>query len=103
MSSLNVTSSNVGWRACPGPETTLDQLSRALKAFPQLELDVDHDTLAISFVIVDGHEPDTEELAQVMFADDEELIVSEDTGTFFAFDSEESFDLEAQDRNAEPA
>lgn len=115
MSSLNVDAWPQPWRAYPGPETTIAQITNALVAFPDLALAIDEKDFSISFVVPqDGpgrlaRPPETEELAAALFGDDEELIVAEDTGTFprsvmdlpGVDDDLEAFDAEARDRNAE--
>lgn len=96
MSSLNVTPSP--WRAYPGPETTIAQLTAAIMAFPQLVIDVAPVTMEISLSVDFQADPPptTADLAAVMFPDDDELITSEDTVAGLR-----ALDQEAQDRHAE--
>lgn len=101
------------WRAHPGPDTTIAELESALSL---LKLDLvrttDDDVLLVQTqeAIRDGElPPDTEELAAIMFgmsADQATLV--EETGAFtkptveeFEDQAADSFDAEAQDRNAE--
>ncbi len=103
MSELNVTPNP--WRAFPSQDTTIRQLQAAIEAFPELVLDVARVTFEISFELDFGHDkpPPSDELAAVLYPEDENLIVSE-TGTFPRMKPEaieKSFDAEAQDRNAE--
>ena len=103
MSELNITPKP--WRAYPSKDTTLRQLEAAILAFPELVLDVAPITFEISLKLgFDEDPPPTDELAAVLYPEDENLIVSE-TGTFPRMKPadaiEKSFDAEAQDRNAE--
>ena len=49
MSSLNITPNP--WRAFPGQDTTIRQLTDAIQAFPELILDVAQVTFEISFIL----------------------------------------------------
>lgn len=88
------------WAAYPSPDTTLEQLARAVNAYG-LEVVVTLDGevyLGLPMLPGDGP-PATEKLAEVMYGGtDPELLVTEETG-----EHERLFDLEAQDRNAEGA
>ncbi len=109
MSSLNVNKTVDAWEAIPSLDTTVGALAAAVNEFG-LEVVVRLDgsvSLVLPQLPGDGP-PTTEELAAVMYGDDDpELIVSEDSGTFTKPTVEEfeaqSFEDEAQDRNAEPA
>lgn len=91
MSSLNV--APTPWRAYPGPETTIAQLTAAITAFPQLVIDVAPVTMEISLSVdfAGDAPPSAEDLAAVMFPNDDELIVSE-TGNFARLVEEEAND-----------
>ena len=101
MSSLNVRAQDPdGWSAFPGPDTTIAQICQAAQAFPDLDVVFYRETGEVAFRVREGgNQPKAEALARALFGDDDELIVSEDTGTFARL--EESFDLEARDRHAE--
>jgi len=101
------------WRAHPGPDTTVGELESALSL---LSLDLVRTTedeillVQTQAAIRDGVlPPDTEELAAIMFGlDAEQATLVEETGAFtkptpaeFEDQAAESFDQEAQDRNAE--
>ena len=96
MSSLNITPNP--WRAFPGQDTTIRQLTDAIQAFPELILDVAQVTFEISFILDfnAGRPPKTDELAAVLYPDDDELIISEDTSVGLR-----AIDAEAMDRHIE--
>jgi hypothetical protein len=101
VSSLTVTTEP--WVALPSPDTTLEQLSDALKAFPNLRINLGPE-FDVSLVVAKLHgaePPPTDALAGAMYGDaDPELLVAEETGEHLRL-VEESFDQEAKDRNAE--
>ncbi len=93
------------WRAHPGPETTVEELEAAISLF---KLDIarttDDDILLVqtAAAIREGVPPPAmEELGRAMFGPDHNAILVTETGVHRKL--EESFDEEAQDRNAEGA
>lgn len=101
MSSLNIRAEP--WAAFPSPDTTLEQLTAALVAFPDLRIRIGTE-FDVTLVLAHrrGTPPTADDLATAMFGGtDPELMVIEETGEHERL--ELAFDSEAQDRNAEGA
>lgn len=103
MSSLNI-ARTPHWRAYPSPETTIGQITKAIARFPDLRIEIGPEfDLCLVIARLGAFPPDTDELATVLYGDDETLITSEDSGVFELPEIDELFDQEARDRNADPA
>lgn len=91
------------WRACPSASTTVGELEAAISMFPIDLVRTTSDEILLvqkSEAIRDGVPPPAmEELGRAMFGPGHDAILVEETGEFEA----QSFETEAQDRNAEPA
>ena len=99
MSSLTVRKKP--WAAFPTPDTTIEQLARAVNAFG-LEVVVTLDgTVYLGLPELPGDAPpNTDALAEVMYAGaDPDLLVAEETGEHQRL--EEAFEAEAKDRHEE--
>ena len=101
MSSLNVKRTEETWEAIPSLDTTVGALAAAVNEFGlEVVIRLDGSVSLVLPQLPGDAPPTTEALVAVMFGDDDpDLLVSEETGTFPRL--EESFEAEAQDRNAE--
>lgn len=91
------------WRACPSEDTTVGELEAAISMF-QLDIlrTTDDEILIVQTdqAIRDGADPPAmDELGRAMFGPDHNAILVTETGQHRRL--EESFEAEAQDRNAE--
>ena len=95
MSSLEI--KNDPWRAIPSDDTTVGQLAEAVHVF-DLEVLVSDD-LEVSLQMLPGDDrdpPATDELAQMIYGDQNEgLIIAEESGVF------QTLDFEIRDRHFE--
>lgn len=101
MSSLNVSLDPAGWRAYPSPDTSIAQLAMALGTFPEIQIERgENDDIYFVLAHASATPPTADAIAAAMYSDDEELIVSSDTGEHRVADC---YEQEAKDRNAEGA
>lgn len=84
------------WAAFPSEDTTVAQLGHVVQILG-LEVQVRNDgtVFLVQSALDPMDPPPAEVVAHLLYGDDHELIVTEDTGTF------EAFDQEARDRHAE--
>jgi len=95
------------WRAHPSDDTTVGELEAAISMF-QLDIlrTTDDEILLVQTdqaIRNDAEPPAMEALGRAMFGPDHNAILVTETGRFSRREIEESFDEEAQDRNAEGA
>ena len=86
--SLHVRNEAGAWLATPASGTTVDELQRALEAFPDLKLIVEGGVIVLVRADPITEPPDLEALGLAMFGEDHDAILVEETGEHEQIDEE---------------